>query len=270
MNRAKNEIVASIARAKLELEDAIEELKEMPMLDPMTLGFIAHAMNNYLHVSRGTIELLHDVLKDHPKKQVGIWLEGLNEVTSRMANLVQEMHTGPSKSPPQMRFEAIDLNMLVDRACRFYRRTAARKQVAIEYEGSIPPPPKVRTDRIAVAAILDNLLSNAVTFSARDKQITVGLRREGNTVLCTVRDEGPGISAEDRPRLFQRGAKLKSRPVGNEPLTSHGLAVAAELVAHLGGEIGCESNSHKGASFFFRLPCPRTRGTSKRRTHLAK
>lgn len=270
MNRAKNEIVASIARAKLELEDALEDLKSLPMLDPMVLGFIAHAMNNYLHISRGTVELLGDALKDHPDRQVTIWLEGLKDLTGRMGNLVLEMQARPSKSPPQMRFELVDLSLLVSRACDFYRRVASRKQIEIIFEKPSPPLPKVRTDRIAVAAILDNLLSNSVKFSSPRRQVTVAMKRDGDSVVCQVQDEGPGVRTEDRAKLFQGNSRAKTKPAGDGNSTGYGLVVAAELVAHLGGEIGCESDSRKGARFFFRLPCPRSRSVTKRHARPAR
>jgi signal transduction histidine kinase len=259
MNRAKNEIVASIARAQLELDDALEDLKSLPAVDPMVLGFVSHALRNYLQVTAGTTGLLREALKDHPDKEIGIWLEGLKNVTARMLNLVEVMRSGPRKMPPQMRFEKIDLATLVGRACDFYRRPAARKQIELLFEKPPTPLPKVRTDRIAVAAILDNLLSNAVKFSPAGKWVSVDLQPDADSVVCRVRDQGPGISPRDRASLFQRGAQLQAKPTGGESSTGFGLAVAAELVAHLGGEIGCESEPGKGACFFFRLPCSRRR-----------
>jgi signal transduction histidine kinase len=254
MNRAKNEVVASISRAKIALDDALEDLKGLPMLDPMVLGFINHALSNYLHVTAGTVELLRKTLKDHPSKDVNVWLEGLYDVTRRMTHLVEEMRARPQKTAPKMRFEKIDLVTLVGRACDFYRRAASRKEMEILFEKPAKALPKVRTDRLTVAAILDNLLSNAVKFSERGKRVWVEVQPQGERVVCRVRDEGPGIKPQDRVGLFQRGAQLKAKPTAGETSTGYGLAVAAELVAHLGGTIGCESEG-KGATFFFYLPC---------------
>lgn len=69
-------------------------------------------------------------------------------------------------------------------------------------------------DRVAVAVVVDNLLSNAVKYSPRGKPITVTVRAERGTVVCDVRDEGPGLSVEDQAKLFQRGggASVACRP----------------------------------------------------------
>lgn len=257
MNRAKNDIVASITRAKLELEDALDDIKHLPMLDPMVLGFIAHALNNYLRVSSGTIELLGDALEGDPRQDLHTWIKGLQDSTTRMRNLVKEIQGGARKAPPQMNFEKVDLSVLVERTCNFHRSSSKRKDIALIFKKSSPPPPKVRTDRVAVAVVLDNLLSNAVKFSPPHKMVTVEIRQESGQFICRVEDEGPGINIEDRDSLFRRGAKLRAKPTGGESSNGYGLAVAAELIAHLGGEIGCEAAPEKGACFFFKLPSPR-------------
>jgi signal transduction histidine kinase len=96
------------------------------------------------------------------------------------------------------------------------------------------------------------------------------VERERASAVCRVIDEGPGISAADRAKLFQRGAHLKAKPTNGEGSHGFGLAVAAELIAHLGGEIGCESSSGKGACFYFRLPCPRSGRSGGRTTKRPK
>jgi signal transduction histidine kinase len=257
MNRTKRTIAASIARAKLELDDALEDLKALPAFDPTVLGFISHALKNYLHVASGTVYLLTDALKQHPIKEVRIWLDGLRNVTKRMTDLVEDIRSKPRTSAPELKFEKVDLVRLVGRVCDFYRRAAARKRIEILFRKPAALIPAVRTDRIALAAILDNLFSNAVKFSPPGKRVWAEVRSDANRVVCRVRDEGPGIRAEDREHLFQRGARLEAKPTGGETSSGYGLAVAAELAAQLGGELGCDSAYGKGASFFLRLPCRR-------------
>jgi signal transduction histidine kinase len=107
---------------------------------------------------------------------------------------------------------------------------------------------------VAVAVILDNLLSNALKFSENGKQIWVTVRTEQDHVICTVRDEGPGLSVEDQARLFQMGVRLSNSPTGGEPTLGYGLVIAKDLVEKLGGSIWCESHPGCGATFHVRLP----------------
>src|SRR5262249_33728811 len=79
---------------------------------------------------------------------------------------------------------------------------------------------------------------------------------EQTGVVCSVLDEGPGLSPEDQARLFQRGVRLTPQPTGGETSAGYGLAVAADLIGKLGGAIWCESILGRGAWFAFRLPRP--------------
>ena len=107
---------------------------------------------------------------------------------------------------------------------------------------------------MAVAVALDNLLSNALKFSENGKQIWVQVHAEQENIVCTVRDEGPGLSVEDQARLFQRGVRLSNSPTGDELTLGFGLSIAKDLVERLGGSIWCESHSGHGTSFHIRLP----------------
>ena len=153
----------------------------------------------------------------------------------------------------KLRFENVDLAVMVQRFRKFYKRIADRKQIRCLFEsrGDIPT---VWTDRIATAAVLDNLLSNAVKYSPSGSRIWIRLSSEGDGVVFSVRDEGPGLSDEDQAKLFQRGAQLTPEPTGGESSTGYGLAVAKEFIERLGGTIWCESVLGEGSCFSFRLP----------------
>jgi signal transduction histidine kinase len=145
------------------------------------------------------------------------------------------------------------LPTLVRRACEHYQHVAERKQIAISLAIEVTSP-VVWVDRVAVAAVLDNLLSNAVKFSPEQKHIWVRVTAEPAHLVCSVQDEGPGLSADEQSRLFQRGVRLSPTPTAGEPSTGYGLAVAKELIGKLHGDLWCESHSGQGATFSFRLP----------------
>jgi signal transduction histidine kinase len=169
----------------------------------------------------------------------------------------------------QITLRRVDLNAAIGTICQYYQAAAARKSSWIIWE-PLSFPAYAWTDSAAVAAVMDNLLSNAIKYAPPGKQITVSMRAEGVftgkapfgqapvgevvAYVVLVRDQGPGIGAEDQTRLFQRGVRLSAQPTGNEPSHGYGLAVAKELLDLLGGEIWCESELGEGTTFFFRLP----------------
>jgi two-component system sensor histidine kinase/response regulator len=153
----------------------------------------------------------------------------------------------------KFRFEKIDLPQLVGRACAYYERLAFRKHIRITLDNSADVP-LVWSDRVAVAAVLDNLLSNAVKYSPIGESVHVKVGTRNGHAICSVQDEGPGISADDQQRLFQRGVQLGTTPTGGEASSGYGLAVAKELIEQLGGTIWVDSVEGEGACFSFRLP----------------
>jgi signal transduction histidine kinase len=138
-------------------------------------------------------------------------------------------------------------------ACAFYQPTAEHKRIQLICEVEDPVGP-ARADRIAAATVLDNLLSNALKYSPRDRRVWVRVRAEPGSVVCAVQDEGPGLSVEDQGRLFREGQRLAPVPTGGEPSTGYGLAISRDLVTRMGGTIWCESQPGQGATFSFSLP----------------
>jgi two-component system, sensor histidine kinase LadS len=256
MTPQKDKVVASVARARAELDQALADLARLPAFDPGVVGFTAHALGNFLTVTDGTVELLVIALRDYPDPNVHNWLEGLRQVTSLMMHATNQLVTASAAGDSRLVFTEVDTVVLVRRACDYYQRVAERKQIQLLFEAA-PDIPFAWTSRVATAAVLDNLVSNAVKYSPPGKRIWVRLRAEAEGVVCSVQDEGPGLTAEDQAKLFQRGVTLSAAPTGGETSTGFGLAVARELVGQLGGTIRCECQPGQGACFSFRLPLAR-------------
>jgi signal transduction histidine kinase len=253
MQEDKDQIVSGILRAKSELEQVLYDLEKLPVVSESAVHFAAHALNNFLTVAGGTVELLLLMLAKHPDEQVRTGLEALQQATNLMTHTVSQMVNAKTGQDAEMRFEKVALPIMAQRFRIFYQRIADQKQIQClsEAPGDIPP---VWTDRVTTAAALDNLFSNAIKYSQPGKRIWVQVVAQGDWVVCRVRDEGPGLSQEDQAKLFQRGVILTPKPTGGEPSTGYGLAVARDLIEKVGGEIWCESVVGQGSCFSFRLP----------------
>src|SRR5262249_46437221 len=214
----KDEIVTSLQAAQAELDKALGNLAQLPAFDASRVQFAAHTLSNYLTVIAGGVELLQLHLNNHPDEQTHLWLERLKHATTLMTHTVLGLMNAPAAEREAFLWEKVDLPTLVQRACMHYRHSADHKQIAISVEPDVPVP-FVWTDRVAVAAVLDNLLSNAVKYSPPQKRIWVQVTDAPAHLVCTVRDEGPGLSAEEQARLFQRGVRLSPVPTGGEPST---------------------------------------------------
>jgi signal transduction histidine kinase len=102
--------------------------------------------------------------------------------------------------------------------------------------------------------IFDNLISNAVKFSPLQAVIAISARCLEKTVLVAVRDQGPGLTAGDKAKLFGKFQRLSARPTGGESSTGLGLSIVEQLVRKHDGRIWAEGEPGQGSTFFVELP----------------
>jgi signal transduction histidine kinase len=103
--------------------------------------------------------------------------------------------------------------------------------------------------------VLINYLSNAIKFSPKQSQIEISdqIDPSNKKMLCIlVRDQGPGVTAEQRQRLFERFYQTKSGKQSQG--FGLGLAICKLIVETHGGQVGVESEPGKGSIFWFTLP----------------
>jgi signal transduction histidine kinase len=253
MKETKERITVAIDRARTDLEDALYELEKLPTVSDDSIGFAAHALTNYLTVTSGTVALLKMALEDHPDLATHKLLDTLKRSTDLMTHTVGQLRSASIGRDSKVVFGKVDLSGALKLFTTFYQTVADPKQIRCIFE---PEEDSVLawTDKVMAAVVVDNLLSNAVKYSPRGSRIWIELRVEGDSVITSVRDEGPGMGREDLARLFQRGTRLTPQPTAGEPSTGYGLAVAQEFVHRLGGKIWCESTMGEGSCFFLRLP----------------
>lgn len=149
-----------------------------------------------------------------------------------------------------------DLHALVSESVEPLAALAQAKGLAFGLHCDPGTPPVLRGDADRIRQILSNLGHNAVKFTERG-EVVVRFGMVGDDLLLEVRDTGPGLSEDQRMRLFHRfeqaeGAKTASRYGGS----GLGLAICQELAGAMGGRIEVESRLQQGTSFRVLLPLP--------------
>lgn len=128
---------------------------------------------------------------------------------------------------------------------------ADRKQLDVRKVS--PPGLIVRSDRLKVARILDNLLNNAVKFTERG-QVTVSAEVKGADLTLVVADTGAGIDPANVKKLFDEFYQVKNDERNHAKGFGLGLAIARRLAEHLGARISVESQLGRGSRFAVVLP----------------
>ena len=160
----------------------------------------------------------------------------------------------------RVNIEPFDLIPIIEDIIDQNKSAAAAKQILVNFNSSNKSL-IIYADINLTSQVFDNLLSNAIKFSPNGKNVWVHVKRlspeetlnNGLNVKIEVSDEGPGITEEDKQKLFSRFAKLSAKPTGNEHSTGIGLFLVKKFVEAMNGKVWCESEINKGAKFIVEL-----------------
>ncbi|MGA9763017.1 MAG: GAF domain-containing protein [Gaiellaceae bacterium] len=134
---------------------------------------------------------------------------------------------------------------------------AARSRLSTGFELALDAPeplPLLHADPDRLHQVLGNLVDNAIKFSPEDSCVRLGISSSDQSVVFTVSDQGPGIPAAERERIFDRFYRLdpdQTKGVGGSGL---GLFICRELVERMGGAIAVDSAEGSGSIFTVELP----------------
>lgn len=141
----------------------------------------------------------------------------------------------------------IDTLLVVQSVIATYADAATAKMQTITFESS--GNTVISTDENAFKRIVDNLLSNAIKYSPHGKRISVSLDGTAQALLLSIEDQGPGMTARDKERMFGKFQRLSAQTTGGETSTGLGLSIVKSLVDLLGGTITVKSELGKGTCF---------------------
>jgi signal transduction histidine kinase len=142
----------------------------------------------------------------------------------------------------------------VTQAVELVRPAAKAKNITLE----IPSDAEtifIMGDPDRIRQVITNILSNAVKFTPEGGHVRLGLQSSGSTARLVIEDNGPGISPELLPQIFEPYAQAKKDSRRGQAGLGLGLPLARRLVERHGGEITAESaGQNRGATFTISLP----------------
>jgi two-component system, OmpR family, phosphate regulon sensor histidine kinase PhoR len=153
----------------------------------------------------------------------------------------------------QMESQTIDLNRLTTEVVQSQQLQASRQGATISWQepaGAF----MVTGDKLHLMSVLYNLLDNALKYCDKQPQIEVGIEQSGNNILWKVKDNGPGIAAEYRTRIFEKFFRVPQFDRHDVKGYGLGLSYVHEVVQKHGGHIKVESEPGKGCTFIVTLP----------------
>lgn len=237
---------------RLEIALDITERKEMERTKEELLAAVSHEMRTPLTAISGFSELLLDepTLAGPVRRHV----ETIFREAEKMQELVQTFLELRRLKTDQARvgYAILPVRTALEQAAGSIRDRSARHGLAID----CPAELLVFGNRRELQQVFQQLLGNACRFSPQGGSIAIQGRADGDSVVVSIADQGIGIPAEERERIFEPfyrldiGDRRQVRGVGL------GLSIVREIVTLHGGTIHVESNNGAGSRFEVRLPKP--------------
>jgi signal transduction histidine kinase len=227
--------------------DMAAKLAESEQLSRNFLMSVSHELRTPLTAIRGHVSALREgVIDDPAARDASLAVIGEEALAlERLVGDVLDLAKLDAHRFTVLR-EEVDMERLCDRAYSSFGELARRR--AIDYRREFNATPVIVTDGDRVLQIISNLLSNAFRWTPEGGRVGLALSAENGSVSVVVSDTGPGITPEERDRIFR---PFWSRDGGG---TGLGLAIARELATALGGRIDLQSEPGLGSRFQLVLP----------------
>jgi len=180
-----------------------------------------------------------------------VQLRGASRRVTRLVNQLLTIARAEPGADPKREFAEFDLAALVQETCREWVPDALAAGVDLGFAGDAGPLKMVGHEAL-IGELLNNLIDNALRYGARAGQsVTVRLTQDPQPEI-TVEDEGPGVVAEERSRIFERFHRVAGSAAGGAGL---GLAIVREIARTHGAEAWVEAGAEgRGAVFRVRFP----------------
>lgn len=232
----------------------LTRIKQLERTRQEFVANVSHELRTPLSLIKGFVETLLEGAKNDPEKATR-FLQTIEKHTDRLTFLIEDLLTISRLESGQiiMNLHPVDLHEETQRVAEDLKSRADEKQVT--FDNQVPEGLRAHADADRLQQVLFNLIENAIKYGRPSGRVLIGgsAIADGKVELW-VRDDGPGIPAEARERVFERFYRVdraRSRETGG---TGLGLSIVKHIVQAHGGEVWLKSELGEGTTFHFTLP----------------
>ena len=237
-----------------QLQKTNQQLSILNSTKDRLFSIIAHDLRNPFHVVKGFSELLITDYKKLPFEKVDKYLYLINSSSTNGTNLLDNLLQWSRSQTGQIPFEPIHISLkeMILETINLLEANAHQKNIKIHIrlENDIV----LFADENMIKAVLRNLISNAIKFTAENGLINVKATCDQAQVEVTIEDTGIGIDPNVLPLLFHIENTVSTKGTAHESGTGLGLLLCKEFIEKHNGIIWVESEVGKGSKFTFTLP----------------
>lgn len=250
-----NDELDDLARSFNQMAASLEAT-EMRRLE--LVGDVAHELRTPIGTLDGYLEGLQDGVIE-PSPRTWRLLRGETARLARLVNDLRDLWNAEARQLP-VSVGIVDAGTFLAEVHRRFAPAALDR--SIELSIVAPHDLLLRADPERLAQVVDNLVANALRYSPEGSRVELAARGEPDRVVLSVQDHGPGLTEEQRERIFERFYRAdpsRSRALGGAGI---GLAIARAITELMDGRIWAESEGPgRGATVHVAMPRAGTTGT---------
>lgn len=239
-------------RAEDALRQRAEELQAQNAELDSFAHTVAHDLKGPLTLALGYAQILimYETLSRAERRQAAL---EILKTGRRMNSIIKELLLLASMRQEEVAIGVLDMERIVSSAMERMANDIeeAQPEIALPEEW-----PEAEGYAPWVEEVWANYLSNALKYGGNPPRLELGAAEQGeDLVRFWIRDNGPGLTAEEQSRLFTPFTRLQPVRAQGHGL---GLSIVRHIVERLGGQVGVESEPGQGSTFYFTLPAGRT------------
>ncbi len=238
-----------------------QKAEELNRLKDEFMSLASHELRTPLTAIQGNAELLHLKLKQRTEatnssdQDIQV-VERIIRQAKQLNRLIEEMLDATRIQGDVLELnieEGIDLVEITKRVIDSYAATGREINLEVSADALVG-----NWDEDRLEQVLHNLLSNALKYSPQDTSVNVRLQRRDDEALVSIKDRGPGLSAEEQAHIFDRFYRLSRNEKSRVEGLGLGLYIAYQIINRSGGRLWVESKPGEGSTFSFALPLKET------------
>jgi two-component system sensor histidine kinase BaeS len=228
-----------------------DTLERVERIRKSLVADVAHELRTPLAIIRAKLESFQDGALEATDEVI---LNVSDEVyrLSRLVDDLQQLSLAESRTL-QLNKKLTEINEFIESILSQFQWFAEEKEIRLHFSKSSTEL-FLEIDRDRMTQVVVNLLGNAIRYTPDNGTVTVNVKTEGQSVIITFRDTGPGIHDEKLPFIFERFYRADESRKRDEGGAGLGLSIAKSFVEVHGGNIIVKSNVGEGTEFEVSLP----------------
>lgn len=232
-----------------------ERIVELNRVKDEILSIVSHELKSPLTSILGSLGLIADGNTGEISQQTRKMVDIAYRNSKHLLHMINEMLDIRKIESGKIVFhlQPLELKSLAEQAMEVNQGYAQQLEVELALKDALPGV-KVNADGDRLIQVFTNLLSNAIRFSPPGGKVEISISNHDNIVRATVTDHGTGIPAEFRDQVFRKFAQARQSGARRKGNTGLGLSIAKAIIEEMGGQIGFETETGVGTTFYFDLP----------------